>query len=88
MAKSATSKVVSVPIAGDAIDEPSETFVVNLTNLVGSPGQIGDSQGVATITDDDSAPTLSVNDVTVTEGNAGTTTATFTVSLSAASGKP
>ena len=30
-------------------------------------------------------PSLSVNDVTVTEGNAGTTNATFTVSLSAAS---
>jgi Calx-beta domain len=87
LARSATSKVVSVPIAGDAIDEPSEMFVVNLTNLVGSPGQIADSQGVATITDDDSPPTLSVNDVSVAEGNAGTTTVTFTVSLSAASGK-
>jgi hypothetical protein len=32
-----------------------------------------------------SAPSLSVNDVSVVEGNAGTTTATFTVSLSAPS---
>ena len=32
-------------------------------------------------------PTLSVGDVTVTEGNAGTTDATFTVSLSAVSGQ-
>ena len=43
--------------------------------------------GVGTITDDDPLPTLSVNDVTVMEGNAGTTTATFTVTLSAASGQ-
>jgi hypothetical protein len=33
------------------------------------------------------APTVSIDDVTVTEGNAGTTDATFTISLSAASGQ-
>ena len=33
-----------------------------------------------------SLPTLSINDVDITEGNAGTTTATFTISLSAAAG--
>ena len=33
------------------------------------------------------APSVSINDVTVTEGNTGTTNATFTVSLSAAYGK-
>ena len=31
------------------------------------------------------APSITINDVTVTEGNTGTTAATFTVSLSAAS---
>jgi hypothetical protein len=87
LTKTGGSKVVSVPVAGDAIDEPNETFVVNLTNLTGSPGRIGDAQGLATITDDDAAPTLSINDVTVTEGNVGTTTATFTVTLSTASGR-
>jgi hypothetical protein len=86
LTKSASSKVIGVPIVRDATDEPNETFVVNLTTLVGTPGQIGDPQGVGTITDDDAPPTLSVNDVSVTEGNAGTTTATFTVSLSATSG--
>ena len=33
-------------------------------------------------------PSLSINDVTVTEGNSGTVNATFTVSLSAASSQP
>ena len=33
-------------------------------------------------------PSITVNDVTVTEGNSGTTAATFTVSLSAAYGQP
>jgi hypothetical protein len=87
LSRGASSKTVSVPVAGDTIDEANETFVVNLSNLVGSPGTIGDAQAVGTITDDDGVPALSVNDVTVTEGNAGTTTATFTISLSAASGQ-
>jgi hypothetical protein len=81
------SKVVTVPVITDTTHEATETFVVNLSNLVGSPGQIGDAQGLATITDDDPLPLLSVNDVSVTEGNADTTTATFTASLSATSGK-
>jgi large repetitive protein len=85
LTKTTTSRVVSVPVIGDASDEPTETFVVNLSNLIGSPGSILDAQGVATITDDDAPPLLSVNDTSVIEGNAGTTTATFTASLSAAS---
>ena len=80
------SRVVNVSIVGDSFDESNETFVVNLTTLVGAPGQISDAQGVGTIIDNDAPPTISVNDVSVTEGNAGTTTATFTVSPSAASG--
>jgi hypothetical protein len=51
---------VTVPVVGDALDEPDETFVVNLSNLVGSPGRISDGQGVGTIVDDDPAPSLSV----------------------------
>ena len=34
------------------------------------------------------APSITIGDVTVTEGNTGTVNATFTVSLSAASGQP
>ena len=70
---------------GDVVDELDETFGITLSN----PGNatIADGSGMGTITDDDAAPTLSVNDVSVAEGNAGTTTATFTVTLSAASGQ-
>jgi uncharacterized repeat protein (TIGR01451 family) len=42
---------------------------------------------VGTINDDDPPPSMSIADVSVTEGNSGTTNATFNVSLSAASGK-
>jgi len=46
------------------------------------------SKGVGTITDDDSAPTISVNDVSVEEGNTGTVNMAFTLTLSGASGLP
>jgi hypothetical protein len=47
-----------------------------------------DGQGVGTITNDDNAPTLAINDVTVTEGDAGTTNAVFTVSLTGGTALP
>ena len=44
---------------------------------------IADAQGVGTIVDDEPLPSLSINDVTVTETDAAGLTAVFTVSLSA-----
>ncbi len=70
---------------GDALNEPSETFFVNVTNVTGAV--VVDGQGVGTIVNDDPLPSLSINDVTVIEGNAGTVNAVFTVTLSAASGQ-
>ncbi|MFL6334996.1 MAG: Calx-beta domain-containing protein [Pyrinomonadaceae bacterium] len=80
-----TSKTVTVQVKGDTTDEPDETFSFNL----GSPtnATISDDQGIGTIKDDDDAPSISVNDVTVLEGNAGTANATFAVTLSAPSGR-
>ncbi len=80
-----TSQTVTVNVNGDLLDEANETFFLDLSGA--SNATISDSRGVGTITDDDASPTLSVNDVTVTEGNAGTVDATFTVTLSAASGR-
>ena len=80
-----TTQTVTVLVTGDTLDELSETFVVNLTAPTNAT--IADNQGVGTITDNDPAPTITINDVTVVEGDAGTVTATFTVSLSAASGQ-
>jgi len=85
IAAGATTATFGITVNGDVLDETNETFDITLSN----PGNatIADGSGLGTITDDDVAPTLSVNDVSVTEGNAGTKTATFTVTLSAASGK-
>jgi len=77
------SQTISVTVNGDVITEADETFFVNLTN--GSNATIADVQGVGTILNDDDVPAISVDDVSVTEGNAGTVLATFTVSLSSPS---
>jgi len=79
------SQTITVEVNGDLLDEVDETFFVNLSNP--SNAVIADNQGQGTITDDDLPPSLSINDVMVTEGNTGTVNAVFTVSLSATSGK-
>ena len=76
-----TSKTVSVKVRGDTFDEPNETFRLLLSGPTNA--LISDGEGVGTITDNDATPSLSVNNVAVTEGAA----ATFTVSLSAQSGQ-
>src|SRR5205823_13377684 len=70
---------------GDTLDESNETFFVNLTSPTNAT--IADSQGLGTITDDDGQPSLSIDNVSTTEGNSGQHNATFTVTLSPASGQ-
>ncbi|MEH1795512.1 Calx-beta domain-containing protein [Nostoc sp.] len=79
-----TSKTLSIGVIGDNKFETNEAFAVNL--LGATNATITDSLGVASIINDDSRPTISISDVSVTEGNTGTTTnANFTISLSNAS---
>uniref|UniRef100_UPI0035B5530E putative Ig domain-containing protein n=1 Tax=Xanthomonas hortorum TaxID=56454 RepID=UPI0035B5530E len=80
-----SSATFTVLVNGDTLSEPNETFFVNVSNISGASA--GDVQGQGTIVNDDAQPALSIDDVSVNEGNSGTTTATFTVSLSAASGQ-
>lgn len=79
-----TEENFSVPISGDTDAEGNETFTVTLSSP--SPGLAVGPPGTGTITNDD--PSFSINDVTVTEGDAGFANASFTVSLSPASGAP
>ncbi len=78
-----TSKKIAVTINGDTDVEPNETFLVNLSGTTFAT--IADGQAVGTIVDDDNTPALSIADPTpIAEGNSGTKTLTFTVTLSAA----
>lgn len=83
-----TSQTISVPVLGDTLDEPNETFFVQLSSPINALIVAGAGQGIVTILDDDNPPpppSLSINDATVTESAAGSTNAQFTVTLSAAS---
>jgi hypothetical protein len=76
---------VTIAVAGDIRNEDDETFSVNLFGA--SNGTIKKPQGAGIIQNDDPVPTLMIGNATVLEGNAGTSNMTFTVTLSALSGK-
>lgn len=80
-----TSKTIFVPVTNDTTDEPAETFNVTLSNPTGGAFVPFNPTHVVTISDDDNPPTVSINDVSILEGNQGATTFTFNVSLSAPS---
>ncbi|MGH9038662.1 MAG: Calx-beta domain-containing protein, partial [Acidimicrobiia bacterium] len=79
----AVSRVISIPVAGDVLDEiDEETFTVNLkepTNAILGPAPTGTGR----ILDDDDLPTVSIGDASGPEGGQ----ADFTVSLAPASGR-
>jgi len=82
------SKSLSIHINDDAISESTETVILTLSNpdapeSVGAPGA-----AVLSILDHSMFPILRPSDITVKEGDSGSTTdVVFVVGLSAASGK-
>jgi Calx-beta domain len=79
----ATGASVSVTTTNDSLDENAETFTLTLSSPTNAT--LGTSVATATLQDDDTAPTVSINSpVAVVEGN----TVGFTISLSAVSGLP
>lgn len=72
-------KEVVVLVNGDTVDETEETFFLDISNVQNAT--VNGSRGTGFIVDDD-GPTISINDVKVLEGNAGTKAATFTLTLS------
>ena len=75
---------IAVTVNGGTKFEANETFPVTMSAPVG--GTLGTAGSTGTINNDDTAPTLSIDNVSLAEGNSGTTSFTFTVSLSAVSG--
>ncbi len=84
-----TEQTVSVPTIEDVTNESAESFGLRLTKPA-APGtggytyNIARDLGAGTIADDDAAPSLSIDDVTVgpESGTGETKTATFTVTKS------
>ena len=83
-----TSKSVTVSVRGDTLDEPDETVVVQLSGATNAAVSSSAGSGTGTITDDDAAPLLRTGPASVTEGDSGPASLTFTLTLLAASGKP
>jgi uncharacterized repeat protein (TIGR01451 family) len=81
-----TSQTFVVPITDDIFDETDETFTVTISNAGGGATLAAPTSATVTITDNDPPPTLVIDNVTQSEGNAGTTNFNFTVTLSPASG--
>ena len=75
-------KPVVVLVKGDTVDEQQETFFLDISNVQNAT--VSAARGTCFIVDDD-GPAISINDVSVTEGNSGTKAATFTLTLSGAS---
>ena len=78
-------QTISVPIVDDSRAEPAETFNVALSNPTNA--WIGAGSAIGTILDND-RPSVSISDMTLTEGDAGSTIATFSVSLTRGNSQP
>lgn len=76
-----TSKTFAVTIANDTVNERDETVSLGLVNSSGSAFIGSPSTAVLTIQNDDPLPTISINDISVTEGDGSFLDAAFTVSL-------
>ncbi|WP_294091128.1 Calx-beta domain-containing protein [Sphingomonas sp.] len=83
----ATTTTITVPIIGDTNIEGDETFTIALSNASGGAA-IGTGTGTVTIQNDDFASpgSITINDVAVNEGDAGTKTLTFTVTRTGGGG--
>src|SRR5262249_31348552 len=81
-----SSATINITVIADQTQESDETFFVNLSSPTNAT--IADAQAVGTIQNDDTQPTISINDVSDTEGNVGLKNFTFTILLSNPSDQP
>ncbi len=74
-----TSKLITVLVNGDTVEESNETFTVNLTSGAGASGT---ASATGTILNDDGVPVATISNATVVAASPGSFSAQFTVSLS------
>jgi Calx-beta domain/WD40-like Beta Propeller Repeat len=84
-----STKNIVIQLKDDTIDEFNETVLLTLSDFNATGASAGSlSATILTLTDDDPPPSISINDATVVEGNSGFSVRSFTLTLSAVSGKP
>jgi len=84
-----TEKLIRLHVLGDLLDEPNETFSIELSNPEGAelPETERTPEATGTILDNDPPPFVSISDAKVTEGDPpAQIEATFEVVLSSVSG--
>ncbi|MCE9545409.1 MAG: cellulose binding domain-containing protein, partial [Planctomycetia bacterium] len=85
-----TSLTIAVPVVRDLIAESTETFTIQLSSPSGAT--LARASATGTIQDDDTVsvplPSASIGNLSLNEGNSGTSTARFTVTLSAPASGP
>ena len=74
------TQTITIKVIGDTNVEPNETFLVQLSNPTNT--LLGRSTAIGTILNDD--VDVTINDVTVIEGNSGTTAVVFVISANGA----
>ena len=83
-----TSKSFNVVISQDNFYEGNEAFTLTLSNPTGGTLSADFASAFVTINDDEPPPTISIADLSIVEGNAGSSVAQFHVSLSNAAAVP
>ena len=83
-ASGSSTAIIFVNPTEDTRFEGNETVIFNLSTGTGYTVGTSNSSTI-TITDNDPQPQISINDVTLTEGNSGTKTANFAVTISSPS---
>jgi len=83
IANGASEANITLGIKEDSLSEGNESITATISNS--SKGTITTNSASAILIDDESVPTLSVNDINITEGNTSTKTLTLSVTPSHAS---
>ena len=81
------TKNIVVPIINDSLDEENESLLLIVSDFDAGSTVGTLSSRIVTIVDEDPPPFVDVADVTVIEGNSGSTLVAFTATLSAPSGR-
>lgn len=85
-----TTRTITVPVTRDVVSELTENFTLQLSGVLNAT--LMRASAIGTINDDDSAtpplPSVSIGNVSTTEGHIGTSTARFNFTLSSAASTP
>lgn len=76
------SALIPLAVINDTLDEPLESINLRLANPGAGYGFYAPAGTRLLIEDDDASPWVSINNISVNEGDGGSTNATFTITLS------